>query len=82
MAKHVVAVHMNAEHERREREGDLSLDFLKRYVMYARMNCAPRLNQQASEKLSSHYVKMRNPTEEDHENSKLLNLITYLTNSF
>jgi DNA replication licensing factor MCM5 len=70
LAKHVVAVHMNSEHEKREREGDLSMDFLKRYVMYARMNCAPRLNQQASEKLSSHYVKMRNPTEEDHENNK------------
>lgn len=69
MAKHVVAVHMNAEHETREREGELSLDFLKRYVMYARMHCAPRLNAQAAEKLSSHYVKMRNPTDDDHENS-------------
>lgn len=60
---------MNAEHEAREREGELSLDFLKRYIMYARMNCAPRLNAQAAEKLSSHYVKMRNPAEDDNENS-------------
>ncbi|KAI6182812.1 DNA replication licensing factor MCM5 [Aphelenchoides bicaudatus] len=66
LAKHVVAVHMNSEHEKREREGELSLDFLKRYVMYAKKSCAPRLNAKAAEKLASHYVKMRNPTD-DHE---------------
>lgn len=56
---------MNAEHEKREREGELTLEFLKRYVMYARMSCAPRLNAQSAEKLASHYVKMRNPTERE-----------------
>lgn len=59
---------MNAEHETREKEGELSLDFLKRFVMYARMNCAPRLNEKAAEKLASHYVRMRNPTDEESEN--------------
>ncbi|KAI6241344.1 DNA replication licensing factor MCM5 [Aphelenchoides fujianensis] len=66
LAKHVLSVHMKAEHETTEKEGELSLDFLKRYVMYARMTCAPRLNAQASEKLASHYVKIRNPAEANH----------------
>lgn len=61
---------MNAEHEKREGGEDLSLEFLKRFIMYARMNCAPRLNAKAAEKLSSHYVKMRNPTEGESDGSR------------
>lgn len=44
--------------------------FTSIHIILRFRSCAPRLNQQAAEKLSSHYVKMRNPTDDDHENSK------------
>lgn len=46
-------------------ETDLSLDFLRRYVNYARTHMAPRLDAAASRKLISNYVRMRNPHEND-----------------
>ncbi|PIC40388.1 hypothetical protein B9Z55_011747 [Caenorhabditis nigoni] len=42
-------------------DGFLTIEFLKKFVTYARMTCGPRLTPQASEKLVNHYVKMRNP---------------------
>uniref|UniRef100_A0A0K0DG31 DNA replication licensing factor MCM5 n=1 Tax=Angiostrongylus cantonensis TaxID=6313 RepID=A0A0K0DG31_ANGCA len=42
-------------------DGFLTLEFLKKYCSYARMNCGPRLTTQASEKLANSYVRMRNP---------------------
>ncbi|CAI2354673.1 unnamed protein product [Caenorhabditis sp. 36 PRJEB53466] len=42
-------------------DGFLTIEFLKKFVSYARLNCGPRLTPQASEKLVNHYVKMRNP---------------------
>ncbi|KAI6178632.1 DNA replication licensing factor MCM5 [Aphelenchoides besseyi] len=75
LAKHVISVHMKAEHEGPEKEDELSLEFLKRYVMYARDHCAPRLNAKAAEKLSSHYVKIRNPTDQT-ENRRHQSLIS------
>lgn len=42
-------------------DGFLTIEFLKKFVTYARLNCGPRLTPQASEKLVNHYVKMRNP---------------------
>lgn len=55
---------MNAEHEHRDNSDELSLEFLKRYVYYARSICAPRLSEEATEKLAKHYVRMRNPPED------------------
>ncbi|CAB3403012.1 unnamed protein product [Caenorhabditis bovis] len=42
-------------------DGFLTIEFLKKFVSYARTTCAPRLTKAASEKLVNHYVKMRNP---------------------
>ncbi|EGT56669.1 CBN-MCM-5 protein [Caenorhabditis brenneri] len=42
-------------------DGFLTIEFLKKFVTYARLSCGPRLTPQASEKLVNHYVKMRNP---------------------
>ncbi|CAD5210130.1 unnamed protein product [Bursaphelenchus xylophilus] len=64
LAKHVVAVHMNAEHETQDDPDELSLDFLKRYIYYARATCAPRLSEESAQKLGKHYVQIRNPPEE------------------
>ncbi|CAD5206893.1 unnamed protein product [Bursaphelenchus okinawaensis] len=72
LAKHVVAVHMNAEHETRENPDELSLDFLKRYIYYARATCAPRLSEEAAQKLNKHYVQIRNPPEDVQAKSNVI----------
>ncbi|KAL3089814.1 hypothetical protein niasHT_020256 [Heterodera trifolii] len=46
--------------------GELSLDFLKRFIAYARANCAPRISESASQKLINQYVQMRN-IPKDHQ---------------
>jgi len=73
LAKHVIAVHMNALQddaissnrvEYRDGEGDLPLQFLKKFIGYARANCAPRISEKASQMLINNYVKLRNPPRE------------------
>ncbi|PIO63953.1 MCM2/3/5 family protein [Teladorsagia circumcincta] len=54
-------VNVDAKTEMFDADGFLTLGFLKKYVSYARSHCGPRLNPQASEKLASNYVRMRNP---------------------
>ncbi|KAK5974446.1 DNA replication licensing factor mcm-5 [Trichostrongylus colubriformis] len=54
-------VNVDAKTEMFDADGFLTLGFLKKYVSYARAHCGPRLNPQASEKLASNYVRMRNP---------------------
>ncbi|KAK6022407.1 MCM2/3/5 family protein, partial [Ostertagia ostertagi] len=54
-------VNVDAKTEMFDSDGFLTLGFLKKYVSYARSHCGPRLNPQASEKLASNYVRMRNP---------------------
>uniref|UniRef100_A0A915EI53 DNA replication licensing factor MCM5 n=1 Tax=Ditylenchus dipsaci TaxID=166011 RepID=A0A915EI53_9BILA len=80
LAKHVIAVHSNAgseailpssmatpsQGENAGQNGDeLPLEFLKKFIAYARMNCAPRLSERASHKLVTNYIKMRNPPREE-----------------
>jgi len=60
LAKHVMQVHLNAAQASSEGvEGDLSLNFLKKYVDYCRRKCGPRLSPTAAEKLQNQYVLMR-----------------------
>ncbi|VDK46097.1 unnamed protein product [Anisakis simplex] len=65
LAKHVISVHVNAsanrEHEEEVAEGELSLEFLKKYISYCRVTCAPRLSEKGGEKLIHSYVRLRNP---------------------
>ncbi|RCN37179.1 MCM2/3/5 family protein [Ancylostoma caninum] len=60
----------NEKTEMFDADGFLTLGFLKKYVCYARANCGPRLNPQASEKLASNYVRMRNPPADSDEMSE------------
>ena len=48
-----------------EQNGELPLGFLKKFVAYARLNCAPRLSEKASHKLVTNYIKLRNPPREE-----------------
>ncbi|MFH4974638.1 hypothetical protein AB6A40_001347 [Gnathostoma spinigerum] len=63
LAKHVISVHVNASSHRTEPaiEGELSLEFLKKYISFCRRTCGPRLSEGACEKLAHNYVKLRNP---------------------
>lgn len=68
LARHVMNVHMNANagaaamQQPGSTNGELSLDFMKRYIAYCRSKCGPRLSEQAAEKLKSQYVLMRGGT--------------------
>jgi DNA replication licensing factor MCM5 len=68
LAKHVMNVHMNATHNSgstgatAQVDGEISLEFLKKFIAYARTKCGPRLGEQAAEKLKSQYVLMRGGT--------------------
>merc|ERR1711962_934450 len=48
LAKHVMQVHLNAGQASQGLEGDLSLNFLKKYVDYCRRKCGPRLSEGAA----------------------------------
>ncbi|CAH1116571.1 unnamed protein product [Phaedon cochleariae] len=60
LAKHIMGVHMNAGQVTQEiKEGELPLEFLKKYINYCRTRCGPRMNEEAAEKLKRRYVMMR-----------------------
>ncbi|KFD60072.1 hypothetical protein M514_03873 [Trichuris suis] len=60
LAKHVIAVHMNAAVEHESAEGEIPLSTMKKYIAYCREKCGPRLNASAARKLVYSYVRMRN----------------------
>lgn len=68
LAKHVMNVHMNAAHSAgntgtgQQVDGEISLEFLKKFIAYSRSKCGPRLSEHAAEKLKSQYVLMRSGT--------------------
>ncbi|CAG9763999.1 unnamed protein product [Ceutorhynchus assimilis] len=75
LAKHVMSIHMNAGQITQEpKEGELSLEFLKKFINYCRTRCGPRLNKEAAEKLKRRYVMMRSGANQhekavDHKNA-------------
>jgi replicative DNA helicase Mcm len=40
-------------------ETDIDLDLLRKYITYAKVNCAPRLSEEAGAVLKSFYIKDR-----------------------
>lgn len=65
MAKHVMKIHMNAQMiNEQQTEGELPLNFLKKYIAYCRSRCGPRLTSEAAEKLKNRYVLMRSGNRE------------------
>ncbi|RWS31678.1 DNA replication licensing factor mcm5-A-like protein [Leptotrombidium deliense] len=76
LARHVMDVHMNAERTVEDStEGELTLNFLKKYIAYCRSTCGPRLSANAGEKLKNNYVAMRNGNrtleEQSHKKSSI-----------
>jgi len=67
LAKHVMNIHMNAlQTSEEQREGELDLVTLKKYISYIRSKCGPRISAEAAGKLKNRYVLMRNGAM-DHE---------------
>lgn len=66
LAKHVMQVHLNAAQTTQVQEGELSLNFLKKFIGYCKRKCGPRISPQAAEKLQNRYVLMRTGAR-DHE---------------
>ncbi|KAG8932188.1 minichromosome maintenance protein 5 [Tulasnella sp. 418] len=59
IAKHVMNVHMNRQDDGQEAQGEIDIDKMKKYISYCKSKCAPRLSEEASETLSSHFVSLR-----------------------
>jgi len=70
LAKHVMQVHLNAAQTNTAVEGELELEFLKKYIDYCRLRCGPRLSEAAAEKLKNRYVLMRGGARDAERESK------------
>merc|ERR1711962_1650672 len=77
LAKHVMNVHLNALKTAEETpEGEeLSLQQLKKFIMFARSRCGPRLSEAAGERLRDRYVRMRGGVFEHEKQSGKRNAI-------
>lgn len=57
LARHVLSVHMQTSVEKETNE--ISIDILRKFISFARSECAPRLNEVASAKLIDFYTQVR-----------------------
>ncbi|EIE76868.1 hypothetical protein RO3G_01572 [Rhizopus delemar RA 99-880] len=74
IARHVLNVHMNKQTQDAVM-GEIDLEKMKAYVNYCKAKCAPRLTQQAAEKLSSHFVSIRKELKETERDTQLRSTI-------
>ncbi|KIJ38417.1 hypothetical protein M422DRAFT_258780 [Sphaerobolus stellatus SS14] len=58
IAKHVMNIHMNRPNTE-DVVGEIDIDKMKKYIAYCKSRCAPRLSDEASQMLSSHFVALR-----------------------
>ena len=49
MAKNVMNIHVQNGKDLQQKEEEIPLDVMKRYIAYCRAKCSPRLNQEACE---------------------------------
>ncbi|GMM28545.1 MCM DNA helicase complex subunit [Martiniozyma asiatica (nom. inval.)] len=69
IAQHVMNVHTGETGDQEDEEGDIPLEFMKKYIRYAKSTCAPRLSSEASEMLSSEFVSIRRDVKQRDANS-------------
>lgn len=69
IARHVMRVHLNAD-QKETVEGELSIEFLKKYITYTRHKFAPRLSPAASSKLADHFVNFRTKSRDSRSDGK------------
>ncbi|CAJ0759654.1 21439_t:CDS:2, partial [Entrophospora sp. SA101] len=66
--RHVMNVHMHKTQP--EAEGELEIVKMKKYISYAKLKCAPRLSDEAIEKLSNYFVTIRDDVKRLEQDSK------------
>lgn len=62
IASHVMNIHTGgkfANNNGQNNTGDFDINTMKRYILYCKLKCAPRLTVEAAEKLSSYFVEIR-----------------------
>ncbi|CAG8527419.1 9568_t:CDS:10 [Racocetra fulgida] len=70
IARHVLGVHMHRAPPE-SAVGEIDITKMKKYIAYARLNCAPRLSSEAAEKLSSHFVDIRSEVKHMEQQSNV-----------
>ena len=68
IAQHVISMHMSGE--AMEVEGEISLEDLKKYIIYAKSKFSPRLSEEASQILENLYVNDRQALNNQLKSSK------------
>ena len=63
LAEHILSLHENPEEE----NVPMSAEMLRKYIAYARTNCAPKLTKGAIEVIREFYVNIRNQNSEDEK---------------
>ena len=59
MALHIVDISASNKISSRKEEGEISINDLKKYIAYARMNCTPKLTEESAKVLQNYYIEDR-----------------------
>ena len=59
MAIHIVDISASNKIATRKEEGEISVNDLKKYIAYARMNCTPKLTEESAKVLQNYYIEDR-----------------------
>jgi len=65
LAKHLASLHKGEI--QKEKEGDIPVLELRKYLSYCRSRCAPRISAEAGEVLKNHYISIRANMKRDKE---------------
>ncbi|RVX71247.1 DNA replication licensing factor mcm5 [Exophiala mesophila] len=71
IAKHVMSIQMGGQGVEEQAESEFGVEKMKRYIRFCKSRCAPRLSYAATEKLSSHFVSIRNRVAQAERNSNV-----------
>ena len=66
LAEHIVEISAGGRTADKEIKGEISVDFLKKYIAYAKSKCAPKLTEESAELLENFYVEDRKKSEENN----------------
>jgi len=68
LAKHLCSLHKGEI--QKEKEGDIPVLELRKYLSYCRSRCAPRISAEAGEVLKNHYISIRANMKRDKEQGR------------
>jgi len=70
IAAHIINLHAKSSEQNPIASPDIDLDELRNYIAYAKMNCAPRLDEESAITLQNLYVEDRQRVKEAKQNKK------------